>query len=144
MFISVIKLVIFKLIFSKAALEDLKLEQMNMITAFLNSLVEDDFAIYVEQPPGYKKENDQVCLLLKTLYDLKQLPHQWYQMLHDYLTKLELWCLNSDHSVFIKSDLVIVIYVNNLLITGKNKAQINFFKQVIDCHFYMTNLEPVH
>ena len=144
MFTSVIKSVIFKLIFDKAALKDLKLEQINMITTFLNSLVEDSLMIYIKQSSEYEKENDQVCLLLKTLYDLKQLSHQWYQTLHDYLTKLELQCLNSDYSVFIEGDLVIAVYVNDLLITDKNKALINFFKQVIDCQFHMTNLEPVH
>ena len=132
-FTSVIKSVTFKLVFSKAALKDLKLEQMNMVTAFLNSLVEDSLAVYIKQPSEYKKENNQVCLLLKTLYDLKQSPHQWYQTLHDYLTKLELWHLNSDHSVFIEGDLIVVVYVNDLLITGKNKALINFFKQAIGC-----------
>ena len=89
-FTSVIKSVTFKLIFSKAALKDLELEQMNMVTTFLNSLVEDSLVVYIKQPPGYKKGNDQVCLLLKTLYGLKQSPHQWYQTLHDYLTKLGL------------------------------------------------------
>ena len=42
-----------------------------MITAFLNSLVKNSLVIYIKQPPEYEKENDQVCLLLKTLYDLK-------------------------------------------------------------------------
>ena len=70
-FASVIKSVIFKLIFSKTALKDLELEQINMITAFLNSLVKNSLVIYVKQPSEYKKENDQVCLLFKTLYDLK-------------------------------------------------------------------------
>ena len=117
---------------------------MNMITAFLNSLVEDDLAVYVKQPSKYEKGNNKVCLLLKTLYDLKQSLYQCYQILHDYLTKLELWCLNLDHSVFIGGDLVIAVYVNNLLITGKDKALINFFKQVISYQFHMTDLEPVH
>ena len=58
MFTSVIKSVTFKLIFSKAALKDLKLEQINMIITFLNSLVKNDLAVYVKQPSEYKKEND--------------------------------------------------------------------------------------
>ena len=44
---------------------------MNMITAFLNSLLEDSLAVYVKQSSEYEEENDQVCLLLKTLYNLK-------------------------------------------------------------------------
>ena len=65
-------------------------------------------------------------------------------MLHDYLTKLELQCLDLNHSVFIEGDLVVAVYVDDLLITGKNKALINFFKQVIGCQFYMTDLESVY
>ncbi len=43
----------FKMIFGKAAKEDLKIEQLDMITAFLNFLISDGLLIYVEKPIGY-------------------------------------------------------------------------------------------
>ncbi len=38
----------FKMIFGKATKEDLEIEQLDMVTAFLNSLIADRLLIYVE------------------------------------------------------------------------------------------------
>lgn len=71
---SVVKTICFKMIFKKAAKGDLEIEQLDMVTAFLNSLIADGLLIYVEQPTGYETLEDLVCLLLQMLYGLKQSP----------------------------------------------------------------------
>ena len=70
-FASVVKSMTFKMLFEKVAVEDLKLKQMNMITAFLNSAVKSELQIYIEQLKDYEKNDNTVCLLQKTLYSLK-------------------------------------------------------------------------
>ncbi len=52
------------MIFEKAAKENLKIEQLDMIIAFLNSLIIDRLLIYVEQPIDYETLEDLICLLL--------------------------------------------------------------------------------
>ena len=115
---------------------------MNIVTVFLNSQIENRLTVYVKQSSGYEEKN-KVCLLQKMLYDLKQSPHQWYQTLHDYLINNRMKCLNSDHSVFIGEHLIVTVYVDNLLIRGKNMNIINFFKESLTYMFNISDLEPV-
>ena len=116
---------------------------MNMITVFLNSQIENELTVYVKQPSGYEEKN-KVCLLQKTLYGLKQSPHQWYQTLHDYLINNSMRCLNSDHLMFIEGHLIVTVYVDDLLIRGKNMNIINSFKESLTCTFNMSDLKSVH
>ena len=53
---------------------DLSLEQMDVITAFLHDELEED--ILMEQPKGFevRGKKEQLCLLKKSLYGLKQSP----------------------------------------------------------------------
>ena len=56
------------------------LEQLDVKTAFLHGELEE--TIYMKQPEGYevhKKSGEQVCMLKKLLYGLKQSPRQWYK-----------------------------------------------------------------
>lgn len=56
---------------------DLTIEQLDVKTAFLHGFLKE--TIYLKQPEGYHKKGkeDQVCLLNKSLYGLKQSPRCW-------------------------------------------------------------------
>jgi hypothetical protein len=71
-FVSVVKLISYKVLFAIAASLDLEIEQIDIKTAFLYSSIEDK--IYIEQPEGFNNNSGQVCKLDKTLYSLKQSP----------------------------------------------------------------------
>ena len=64
-----------------------KLYQMNVKSAFLNRMLQEE--VYVEQPKGFVDPHrpDDVYKLKKALYGFKQAPKAWYDRLTAYLTK---------------------------------------------------------
>ena len=65
-----------------------KIHQMDVKTAFLNGVVEEE--VYVEQPLGFETHDRKthVCKLKKALYGLKQAPRTWYDMMDSFLMSL--------------------------------------------------------
>nr|GEX07819.1 retrovirus-related Pol polyprotein from transposon TNT 1-94 [Tanacetum cinerariifolium] len=74
-----------RVLLSIVALQDLKLEQLDVKTTFLHGHLEEE--IYVEQPEGFKvpEKEDHVCRLKKSLYGLKQSPRQWYKRFDSFM-----------------------------------------------------------
>jgi hypothetical protein len=62
-----------------------KLHQMDVNSAFLNGVLEEE--VYVRQPLGFesKKYPHRVYKLRKALYGLKQVPRGWYGTLRGFL-----------------------------------------------------------
>ena len=62
--------------FSIVSSHDLEFEQLDVKTAFLNGELEED--IYMDQPEGFIVPGKEkfVCKLKRSLYGLKQSPHQ--------------------------------------------------------------------
>ena len=53
---------------------------MDVDVAYLNAELQDP--IYMHKPPGYfERENEQVLLLKKCIYGLKQSGREWYKCL---------------------------------------------------------------
>jgi hypothetical protein len=71
---------------SLAASHGLLIHQMNVKTAFLNGVLEQE--IYMDQPDGFvtKGQEGMVCRLMKSLYGLKQAPKQWHEKFDQTLT----------------------------------------------------------
>jgi hypothetical protein len=78
---SVARLESVRLVCAIAASLGLHLWQVDFVSAFLNS--DNVFEVYMEQPPGFEEggDDDNVWLLLKTLYGTMQGAHDWAQNL---------------------------------------------------------------
>ena len=141
-FASVVKPMSYKAIFALAAAMDWDLEQMDVKTAFLYGNVQED--IYVQQPDGFNKDSSKVCKLNKALYGLKQSPRIWYQHFSEYMKELGLHPIESDESVFMdpKTGTIVALYVDDVLITGPNKAGIKRVKKGLNAKFHMSDLGP--
>jgi len=61
------------------AIYDWEIEQMDVVTTFLNPKVDGD--VYMALPQGIEVDKPQVCKLRKSLYGLKQAPRLWYNIL---------------------------------------------------------------
>ncbi len=141
-FASVVKPMSYKAIFALAAALDWDVEQMDVKTAFLYGNVQEE--IYVQQPDGFSKDRTKVCKLNKALYGLKQSPRIWYQHFSEYMKELGLVPIESDESVFMdaKEGTIVALYVDDVLITGPNKAGIQRVKKALNSKFHMSDLGP--
>ncbi|KAH7460549.1 Retrovirus-related Pol polyprotein from transposon TNT 1-94 [Fusarium oxysporum f. sp. matthiolae] len=139
-FASVVKPMSYKMIFAIAAALDLELEQMDVKTAFLYGLVNEE--IYVQQPEGFDDGSGRVCKLLRALYGLKQAPRVWYETLSTFLATLGFKPLLSDMGVFVKGHTFIAVYMDDLLIAGPSKDETVAVKQDLCNKFKMTDLGP--
>ncbi|GKC08552.1 retrovirus-related pol polyprotein from transposon TNT 1-94 [Tanacetum coccineum] len=77
-FSPVVKITTIRLVLSISASEDLHLVQLGVKTAFLHGDLDED--IYMTQTEAFQsagKEENLVCKLKKSLYELKQAPRQW-------------------------------------------------------------------
>ena len=130
----------YKAIFALAAAMDWDVKQMDVKTAFLYGDVQED--IYVQQPDGFNKDNTKVCKLNKALYGLKQSPRVWYQHFSVYMKELGLNPIKSDHNVFMnpKEGTIVALYVDDVLIIGRNKAVIKRIKDALNAKFHMSDL----
>ena len=69
----VVKLASIRILLAIAAVFGLEIHQMDVVTAFLAGDLKEE--IYMEQPEGYEMNGkDMVCRLIKSLYELKQVP----------------------------------------------------------------------
>ena len=140
-FAAVVKPMSYKAIFAIAVVNDWELEQMDVVTAFLCGYVDEE--IYVELPGGFGKPG-KVCRLRKALYELKQFSRVWYNTLATFLRDQGFLAMDADLSVFANGKVIIVIYVDDLLITGPRKADIQWVKDVLHGRFKMIDLGPMH
>ena len=87
-----------------ASYKGFKVYQMDVKSAFLNGILEEE--VYIEQPEGFVDENnkDKVCKLHKALYGLKQAPRAWYERLHKYLMKIGFERTDDNNNMYIKSE----------------------------------------
>ncbi len=96
---------------------------MNVIIAFLKAHLKK--MIWVQQSSRFEqKESNEIFLIYHlnmTLYELKQTSQEWCATLKVYLIFIDYQRVEIDYSMFIHdNDIIIIIYVNNLLILKSN------------------------
>jgi hypothetical protein len=74
-----------RILLAFASSKGFKLYQMDVKSAFLNGVIQEE--VYVRQPPSFEhsKYPDRVYKLSKALYGLKQAPQAWYASLKMFL-----------------------------------------------------------
>jgi len=127
------------------AIEDkLHIHQMDVKTAFLHGVLEEE--VYMTQPEGFirKGQEDLVCKLNKSLYGLKQAPRAWYSRIDTYLCQLGFKRSVADHGIYIKTyddvKIILTLYVDDLLILCNKLDVILQVKEELKKEFEMTDL----
>jgi hypothetical protein len=104
----------------------------------------------MQQPPGFEIEGQEhkLCKLIKALYGLKQAPRAWYTKMDEYLKKVGFQRSESDDTLYIRQQgpylVILVMYVDDLIITGNNDDHIAQVKKELHAGFKMTDLGLFH
>jgi hypothetical protein len=120
------------------------LYQMDVKNAFLHGDLEED--VYMRIPPGHGREKEQgmVCKLHKALYGLKQSPRAWYSKLSSVLIASGFKRSHADSSLFVRTGnvgrLIVLVYVDDLIITGDNMDEIQSLKSTLHETFSIKDL----
>jgi hypothetical protein len=134
-----------RLIIVVASWKSWKMFQLDVKSAFLNGELEEE--VYVSQPPGFeiKGKEDQVYRLRKALYGLKQAPRAWNKKIDQFLisqgfekciTKHGIYFRNSDNN----QKLIVCLYVDDMIVTGSDEMEIEWFKEAMMRKFEMSDL----
>ncbi|KAJ0489574.1 putative RNA-directed DNA polymerase [Helianthus annuus] len=144
-FSPVVKHTSIRVMLSLTAVHNFELEQLDVKTTFLHGNLEEN--IYMRQPPGFEVEgqDDKVCLLKKSLYGLKQSPRQWYKRFDDYVVSHGFSRCSYDCCVYYKEYsereyVYLLLYVDDMLLACKDKAQVEATKKLLMCEFDMKEL----
>jgi hypothetical protein len=125
-----------------AASKGFKLYQMDVKSAFLIGVIQDE--VFVRQPPGFEnpKYPNRVYKLSKALCGLKQAPRAWYARLKTFLLEhryimgsLDKTLLTLKHG----NDILLVqIYVNDIIFSGSSHMLESSFQEMIEKEFQMS------
>ncbi|CAI7728490.1 unnamed protein product [Closterium sp. NIES-54] len=118
LFSLVVKSTMLRTLLAGAAIKGWVVKQMDVTTAFLNSILEEE--IFMAQPEGFDDGSGRLWKLKKALYGLKKAPRQWYLKLRDVLEEIGFTPSSADHSLFTLGDgeqrSFMVVYVDDILI----------------------------
>ncbi|PKU60059.1 Retrovirus-related Pol polyprotein from transposon TNT 1-94 [Dendrobium catenatum] len=147
-FSPVAKLPTIRILLTVALHHDWSVHQLDVANAFLHGSLEE--TVYMRQPQGFVDvaHPNHVCLLQKAIYGLKQAPRQWYNTLTSYLLELGFHHSKSDPSLLIfhkcNIRLFLIIYVDDLLLTGNEVSAIGTIIRQLQQKFHMKILGQVN
>lgn len=120
------------------------IKQMDVTNAFLHGDLTE--IVYMRQPAGFvdKSKPDHVCLLHKSLYGLKQSPRAWFDKFSGFLLEFGFKCSIKDPSLFVyskgKDVIMLLLYVDDMLITGNQSTAMKKFINDINNEFRMKDM----
>ena len=144
-FSPVAKIASVRLLLSMAAMCSWPLFQLDIKNAFLHGDLAEE--VYMEQPPGFiaQGESGLVCRLRRSLYGLKQSPRAWFGRFSSVVQEFGMLRSTADHSVFYHHNssgqcIYLVVYVDDIVITGSDQDGIQKLKQHFFTHFQTKDL----
>jgi hypothetical protein len=137
------KMITVRCLLALAAAQNWSLHQLDVNNAFLHGDLHEE--IYMSPPPGLRRQGENlVCCLHKLLYGLKQASRQWFAKFSTAIQAAGFVQSKTDYSLFTcrkgKSFTALLIYVDDILITGNDVNAIAALKQFLHSHFRIKDL----
>jgi len=136
-----------RVLFAFAAHHDMEIHQMDVKTAFLNGVLDEE--VFMEIPEGLQVSHGEgkVLKLLKALYGLKQAPREWNKVMHAFMVEQGMMQNKCDPAVYSKgqgeSQLIVAVYVDDSTIMSKSVEEVHKMKSALSNRFKMTDLGEV-
>ena len=117
---------------------------MDVVTAFLNEHLDEE--IYMEIHDGFPGAGDptKVCKINRALYDLKQAPKSWYERIDTWFVIQGLKRSQNNPNLYYSLTngkyVIILLYVDDLLITRDNLEEISRLQTELQKEFEMSDL----
>jgi hypothetical protein len=126
-----------------AAKYDLELDQMDVSTAYLNGVLDDD--IFVSPPDGIEIPEGHCWRLKRSLYGLKDAGRTWNRTLDTMLLALGAYRLDAETCLYVfkgkKGEICyLVVYVDDLLLAASSLSYMNEVKALLTSTFKMRDL----
>ena len=111
--------------------------QDDVPSAFLKGVLKE--RVIMKQPKGFdNKETDTYCVLKKTLYELKQSPREWNEVVDLYLKEQGFIQSKADPCIYSRrngnSQIFIGVYVDDIITVGKGPEVLNW-RQILQDQF---------
>ncbi|CAH9136574.1 unnamed protein product, partial [Cuscuta epithymum] len=147
-FSPVVKPTTVRIVLSLAVSFGWMMRQLDVKNAFLHGNLTEE--VYMRQPPGFVHPQfpHHICRLRKAIYGLKQAPRAWFYRFSSFLLTHGFVCSKSDNSLFIfrqgSTILYLLLYVDDIIITGNSPSFINTFISCLGRYFAMKDLGDLH
>ena len=103
-------------------------KQIDVKTAFLNSVLPEEETVYMEQPKGFEESGKEnwVCRLLKGLYSTKQAWRIWNKTLDSHMKKWGFTRLGCEACVYYRKNktgtVIVGVHVDDFLAIASSKT----------------------
>ena len=144
-FSPVVRMETIRAILSLVPIKNLKIQQMDVKGAYLNGILKEK--VYMRQPEGYDDGTGRVCLLIKTLYGLKQSGREWNAELDKKLREHGFTPLRTDPCAYVRRNgihlEIITVWVDDLLLFATSDDLMNKLMKELQSEWTMTDMgEP--
>jgi hypothetical protein len=132
-----------RILLAYAAIEDLEIHQMDVVSAYLLGELEED--AYLKPPEGLYLSPGKVFKLRKGMPGLKQSGRIWNRKITTFFEQLGLKAIQADHSVFTNQDrsIIIALWVDDIVILARTVGEIQPLKTALSEAFEVKDLGEV-
>jgi hypothetical protein len=124
-----------------AAMHNLKGKKIDFTQAFPQAKLKED--IYLRFPASFEHKNDKWALKLKqNLYGLVQASRNWFLKLSAIYERLGFKQSKSDQCLFLRKDMIIVLYTDDCLIYARDTKDIDSFVKTLRDDYKLTLNDP--